>query len=199
MYLSLKNVLDFFISFLALILLFPVFVIIAIAIIITSGFPVFYIQKRVGKNWKEFRVIKFRTMIRNADKLDVNLSSSDDKRMTKIGKFLRKFKIDELPQFANVFIGNMSIVGPRPEVYKYASHFKNDYSTILSIKPGISDYASIVFRNEEHLLSNKIDKEEYYLNVILPEKIKLYKKYLNDISFFVDIKIIFATIKTIFK
>ena len=159
----------------------------------------FYLQKRVGKNWKEFRVIKFRTMIRNADKLDVNLSSSDDKRMTKIGKFLRKFKIDELPQFANVFIGNMSIVGPRPEVYKYATHFKNDYSTILSIKPGISDYASIVFRNEEHLLSNKIDKEEYYLNVILPEKIKLYKKYLNDISFFVDIKIIFATIKTIFK
>ncbi len=199
MYLSLKNVLDFFISFLALILLFPVFVIIAIAIIITSGFPVFYIQKRVGKNWKEFKVIKFRTMIRNADKLDVNLSSSDDKRMTKIGKFLRKFKIDELPQFANVFIGNMSIVGPRPEVYKYASHFKNDYSIILSIKPGISDYASLAFRNEEHLLSNKIDKEEYYLNVILPEKIKLYKKYLNDISFFVDIKIIFATIKTIFK
>ncbi len=199
MYLFVKKVFDFFVSFLALILLLPLLIFIAVLIILNSGLPVFYLQKRVGKNWKEFKVIKFRTMIENADKLDVNLSSSDDKRMTGIGKFLRKYKLDELPQFINVLIGNMSIVGPRPEVYKYASHFKNDYSTILSIKPGISDYASLAFRNEEKLLSNKPNKESFYLNEILPEKIKLYKKYLNDISFFVDIKIIFATLKTIFK
>ncbi len=199
MYFFVKNVFDTLASFLALILLIPLFVCIAIAIVITSGLPVFYLQKRVGKNWKEFKVIKFRTMIQNADKIDVNLSSLDDKRVTKIGRILRKLKLDELPQFINVFIGDMSIVGPRPEVFKYANYYKDEYSDILSIKPGISDYASLAFRNEEKLLSNKIDKEDFYLNEILPQKIKLYKKYLEEISFLVDIKIIFATVVSIFK
>ncbi len=199
MYLFVKKIFDILVSFLALILLIPLFISIAIAIVVTSGLPVFYLQKRVGKDWKEFRVVKFRTMIKNADKIDVNLSSSDDNRVTKIGRILRKFKLDELPQFINVFIGNMSIVGPRPEILKYAKYYQGDYSTILKVKPGISDFASLAFRNEEILLSNKADKEKFYLNVILPEKIKLYKKYLKEISFLVDIKIIFATLLAIFK
>ena len=199
MYFFIKKAFDIIVSFLALILLMPIFVCIAIAIVITSGLPVFYLQKRVGKNWKEFKVIKFRTMIQNADKIDVNLSSSDDKRVTKVGKILRKFKLDELPQFINVLIGDMSIVGPRPEVFKYANYYKAEYSDILSVRPGISDYASLAFRNEAKLLNNKTNKEHFYLNEILPKKIKLYKKYLKEISFLVDIKIIFATVRTIFK
>ena len=199
MYLFVKKVFDTVISFLALILLIPLFICVSIAIAITSGLPVFYLQNRVGKNWKEFKVIKFRTMIQNADKIDVNLSSLDDKRVTKIGKILRKFKLDELPQFINVFIGDMSIVGPRPEVFKYANYYRTEYSEILSIKPGISDYASLAFRNEEKLLNKKANKENFYINEILPQKIKLYKKYLKEISFLVDIKIIFATVVSIFK
>ncbi len=199
MYFFVKKVFDTIVSFLALILLLPIFIVIAFGIVVTSGFPVFYLQKRVGKNWKEFKVIKFRTMIKDADKIDINLSSSDDKRVTKIGKILRKFKLDELPQFINVFIGDMSIVGPRPEVFKYANYYQVEYSDILSIKPGISDYASLAFRNEEKLLSNRVDRENFYLDEILPQKINLYKKYLKEISFLVDIKIIFATVRTIFK
>ncbi len=199
MYLLAKNVSDFFVSFLALILLIPFFIFIAVAIIFTSGFPVFYLQKRVGRNWREFKVIKFRTMINNADKIDVNLSSSDDKRITTIGNFLRKFKLDELPQLINVLSGNMSIVGPRPEVHYYANYYRNDYSAILKVKPGISDYASIKFRNENELLNNKSDKENFYLQNILPEKIRLNKKYISEMSFLVDLKIIFKTIGSIIK
>ncbi|MEO8399454.1 MAG: sugar transferase [Ignavibacteriaceae bacterium] len=199
MYPYLKIVFDFFISLMVLILLLPLLILVSILVFISSGMPIFFYQKRIGKNWDEFNLIKFRTMIKNADKMGLNISSSDDKRITKLGKILRKFKLDEIPQFFNVLIGDMSLVGPRPEVYKYASHFSEDYNTILTVKPGISDYASVEFRNEERLLSNKPDKENFYLSEILPKKIMLNKKYIKEMSFVTDLKIIFKTIAAIFR
>ncbi len=193
-YFIFKRIFDVLVSSLLLILLSPAFLIITILIFVTSGSPIFFYQERVGKNWKSFKILKFRTMISNADKIGPGITSSDDNRITPIGKILRKLKLDELPQLINVIHGDMSLIGPRPELPKYVNYFKNDYSSILNIKPGITDYASIKFINEESLISSE-DREFIYLNKILPSKIILYKKYLNEISFLTDLKILFFTLK----
>ncbi len=193
-YFIFKRIFDVLVSSLLLILLSPAFLIITILIFVTSGSPILFYQERVGKNWKSFKILKFRTMISNADKIGPGITSSDDNRITPIGKILRKLKLDELPQLINVIHGDMSLIGPRPELPKYVNYFKNDYSSILNIKPGITDYASIKFINEESLISSE-DREFIYLNKILPSKIILYKKYLNEISFLTDLKILFFTLK----
>lgn len=199
MYFLMKRLLDIFISFIALIFLSPLLIIISFVIMLSSGRPIFYSQERVGKDWKRFRIIKFRTMVTEADRIGPGISSEDDERITKFGKFLRKYKLDELPQLLNVFVGEMSLIGPRPEIPKYAEFYKDDYSKILKLKPGITDYASVNYRNEAALLNGKSEGESFYLTKILPEKISLYKKYLRDASFTTDLKIILSTIKAIFR
>jgi lipopolysaccharide/colanic/teichoic acid biosynthesis glycosyltransferase len=194
-----KRLLDIFISLIALIFLSPLLIIISLGIILSSGIPIFYSQERVGKDWKRFKIIKFRTMVTDADRIGPGVSSEDDKRITKFGKFLRKHKLDELPQLLNVFVGAMSLIGPRPEIPKYAEFYKDDYSKILKLKPGITDYASVNYRNEAALLNGKSEGESFYLTKILPEKISLYKKYLHDVSLTTDLKILLSTIKAIFR
>ncbi len=193
-YFIFKRIFDVFIALFFLILLSPVFLIISVTILITSGYPIIFYQERMGKDWKLFKILKFRTMVIDADKIGPGITSSNDRRITPFGKFLRKLKLDELPQLINVIRGDMSLIGPRPELPKYVNCFKNDYSSILNIKPGITDYASIKFIDEESLISND-NRESDYLNKILPSKIVLYKKYLNEISFLTDLKILFSTLK----
>ncbi len=161
---------------------------------LTSKGNIFYIQKRVGKDFKEFYLYKFRSM---RDEKGLKITSKDDPRITKIGKFIRKTKIDELPQLLNVLKGDMSLVGSRPEVKKYVDIKKADYKKILSIRPGITDNATIKFRNEEEILSKYSDKEKAYIEKILPNKIVLYYKYLDNITFKNDITIILKTLKII--
>ncbi len=196
MYGIVKRILDVVISSIAILLLLPFYFAISFVILINSGTPIFFLQERIGKNWVPFKIIKFRTMVREAQNLGPDISSRNDNRITTVGKFLRKFKLDELPQFFNVIKGDMSIIGPRPELFKYANYFKDDYSNILKIKPGITDFASVKYKNEAVLLKDG-NIEGTYLTEILPNKIVLYKKYLNEIGFLTDMKIIFNTIKGI--
>ena len=199
MYFFIKRLIDIFISLLAILILFPVLALISLGILISSGLPILYFQERVGKEWRKFQIIKFRTMVDDADQIGPGISSEDDLRITKIGKFLRKFKLDELPQFLNVLVGDMSLIGPRPELLRFAEFYRDDYSYILSVRPGITDYASVNFRHEAALMNGKADGESYYLKEILPQKIMLYKKYLKKISLTTDIQILFSTFKIMFK
>jgi lipopolysaccharide/colanic/teichoic acid biosynthesis glycosyltransferase len=189
-----KRIFDVAASIIGLIVLLPLFIIIAILIKLNDKGPIFYKQKRIGQNFKPFKLLKFRTMIVNADKIGPAVTKDGDPRITKIGKFLRKTKLDELPQLWNVIRGDMSIVGPRPEVEKYIQYYEDDYKEILKVKPGITDYATIKFRNEEEILSKYDDTESAYIKYVLPEKIKLYKTYIKEISFLTDLKIIFWTL-----
>lgn len=193
-----KRFFDILFSIIVLILLSPLFIVIAVLILASSGTPIFFKQNRVGKDWQIFKIIKFRTMVNDADKLGPGISLNDDARITFTGKILRKFKLDEIPQFINVLKGNMSIIGPRPELFEYANYYRTDYIEILQVKPGISDFASIAFRDEAALINNTNDIEKFYLNEILPQKIKLYKKYLKEMCFLTDLKIFFTTLKVIF-
>ncbi|MHB1688485.1 MAG: sugar transferase [Ignavibacteriaceae bacterium] len=197
MYFTTKRLFDIIISLAAVILLLPLLILISFAVLISSGSPVFYLQKRVGKDWKIFKIIKFRTMVNNADKIGPGISSLNDNRITFTGKILRKFKLDELPQFLNVLLGTMSLIGPRPELEKYVSHYRKDYSEILKIKPGITDYASIKFKNESALFVDAAKAESFYIKEILPQKISLYKKYISEMSIATDLKIFFETAKGI--
>jgi len=198
-YIFSKRILDIFLSAAILAVASPVFFLISLAIFIGSGLPIFFLQERVGWDRKVFNIIKFRTMRITSNAKGLLISSNNDSRVTGIGKFLRKYKLDELPQFINVLKGEMSIVGPRPEVKKYADSFFVDYDQILTVKPGITDYASILYRNEAKLLDAVFDKEKYYLEKILPIKIQLNKKYIDEASLITDLKIIFITILAIFK
>jgi lipopolysaccharide/colanic/teichoic acid biosynthesis glycosyltransferase len=189
-----KRIFDVVASIIGLIVLLPVFIVIAILIKLNDKGPIFYKQKRIGQNFKPFELLKFRTMVVNADKIGPAVTKDGDQRITKIGKFLRKTKLDELPQIWNVIRGDMSIVGPRPEVEKYIQYYKDDYKEILKFKPGITDYATIKYRSEEEILSKYNDTESAYIEYVLSEKIKLYKTYIKKISFLTDLKIIFWTL-----
>ncbi len=195
MYHFTKRFFDILISLIAVTLFLPVFLLVSCIIIISSGLPVFYLQERVGKDWKPFKIIKFRTMIRNADKIGPGISLSNDGRITFIGKFLRRSKFDEMPQFINVLLGNMSLIGPRPELKKFADYYPMEYSEILKIRPGIIGYASIKFRNESDLFVNVGEAESFYINEVLPQKLKLCKKYMNEMSFATDLKTFLKTAK----
>ena len=178
-------------------LLLPIIIPIAIWIKLSSKGPLFYIQKRVGKNFKEFDLYKFRSMVVDADKKGPSVTSGDDPRITKVGAIIRRTKIDELPQLLNVLKGNMSLVGPRPEVMKFVSQKQKEYEKILSVKPGITDNAAIEFRDEETIMEQYEDKEKAYIDIVLPQKIKLYYKYIESISFINDIILILKTLKVI--
>jgi len=195
-----KRLVDFTLSLIGLIVLLPIFLLISLLIKLQDGGSVFFRQERVGFNMKKFKIYKFRTMIENAEKFGPSVTKEDDPRITKIGKFLRKYKLDELPQLINVLKGDMSLVGPRPEVEKYVKYYEEDFKEILStVKPGITDYATLEFRNEEEILKDKDNVEETYIKEILPIKIRLYKKYLNEINLYTDLRLIIRTLWRIFN
>lgn len=197
--LALKRLMDIVISGGALLVLWPVLVLIALAIKIDDPGPVFYRQVRVGKDGKEFRIYKFRTMVVDADKKGLQITVGKDNRITRMGAFLRKTKLDELAQLLNVFKGEMSFVGPRPEVPKYVAMYTPYQRQVLLVQPGITDYASIAYRNENDLLEGAEDPERMYIETIMPDKIELNMKYLHEISPLADIRLIFSTIIAVIK
>ena len=193
-----KRIFDIISSLFGLILLSPFMIIIAILIKLDSKGPVFFKQVRVTKNGREFKIFKYRTMRVGSDKYS-QITVGKDSRITKVGDFLRKYKLDEIPQLINVLIGDMSLVGPRPEVPKYVALYTEEQREILKVRAGITDYASIEFSNENDILANEVDPEKAYIEKIMPRKIELNKKYLSEISVMTDIKIILLTIKKILK
>ena len=193
-----KRTFDILFSFIGLICIAPVFLILFILIAADSKGGIFYKQVRIGKNLKPFKLFKFRSMYTDADKKGLLTVGNNDKRITKIGYYLRKYKLDELPQLINVFIGNMSFVGPRPEVEKYVKLYNNEQLKVFNVKPGITDWASIQYVNENELLAKSKKPEKTYIDEIMPAKLKLNLAYVNDNNILVDIKIILLTIKAIF-
>ena len=194
----LKRIFDIILSLFGLIILLPFMIIIAILIKLDSKGPVFFKQIRVTKNGREFKIFKYRTMRVGSDKYS-QITVGKDNRITKIGAFLRKYKLDEIPQLINVLLGDMSLVGPRPEVPKYVALYTKEQKEILKVRAGITDYASIEFSDENDLLASEEDPEKAYIEKIMPKKIELNKKYLSEISILTDIKIILLTIKKILK
>lgn len=194
-----KRFFDIIISLIVLVIIAIPMLIVAIAIKLDSKGPVFYKQERLTKNKKPFKIIKFRTMRVGADKNLDNLTVKNDPRITKTGEFLRKWKIDELPQFINVLLGDMSLVGPRPETPKMVDLYPNYYDVIFAVRPGITDYASIEFRNESEYYNSIEDSETIYLEKILPRKIELKLKYIENLSIKTDIAILLKTAATIIK
>ena len=194
-----KRIFDVVASGLGLIVLSPLFIILAIWIKLDSKGPVFYRQVRVGFKNKDFRIFKFRSMRVGADKGSLVTIGGHDPRVTRSGYFIRKFKFDELPQLINVFLGDMSLVGPRPEVRHYVDYWTPEQMHVLDVRPGITDPASIKFRNENELMEKAEDPEKYYIEVIMQEKIKLYLEYVEKHSFLYDIGLIFKTFWVIVK
>lgn len=193
-----KRIFDVFIAIIGIIILLPIFIFIITRIKKEGNGPLFYRGIRIGKRGAEFRIFKFRTMVVNAEKLGGSSTSDDDPRITKIGKFLRKYKLDELPQLFNVLIGEMSVVGPRPEVKHYVEMYTEEEKAILRVKPGITDFASIWNPDEGAILTGSEDPEKTYLEKIRPTKIRLQLKYVREQSFWTDMKIIFLTARNLF-
>jgi len=195
-----KRLFDIIFSFLGLLISSPLFFIIALMIKLSSPGPVFYRGKRVGRFGKSFPIFKFRTMVPDAEKLGGPSTPADDPRLTKIGKFLKKYQLDELPQLINVLKGEMSFVGPRPEVQMYVNMMsEEEKKTILSVPPGMTDWASLWDFHEGELLRGSEDPERVYQENIRPTKIKLQLKYVKERSFWTDLRIIFKTIFKIFQ
>ena len=197
--LFLKRLMDIVISGCALAVIWPVLLIVALAIKIDDPGPVFYRQVRVGRGGKTFRIFKFRTMVVDADKKGLAITVGRDNRITRVGALLRKTKLDELAQLINVFTGEMSFVGPRPEVQKYVDLYTPYQRQVLLVRPGITDYASIAYRNENDMLAGAENPERMYIDVIMPDKIELNMKYLREISPIADIRLIFGTIAAVIK
>jgi lipopolysaccharide/colanic/teichoic acid biosynthesis glycosyltransferase len=194
-----KRLFDIIASGVGIIMLSPFFLILSIWIKLDSKGPVFYRQIRVGKNNKDFRIFKFRSMRVGSDKGSLVTIGGRDPRVTRSGYYIRKFKLDELPQLINVFVGDMSLVGPRPEVRHYVDYWTPEQMHVLDVRPGITDPASIIFRNENDLLETAEDPEKYYIEVVMQQKLDIYLEYVNNHSFFNDIKIIFQTFNAILK
>ncbi len=196
-----KRIFDLIFTVPGLIVLLPFFVLIALWIKLDSKGPVFYRQERVGRYGETFKIYKFRTMVKNADKIGGAITIGDDPRITKSGKFLRKYKIDELPQLINVLKGEMSLVGPRPEVIKYVNLYTSEQKEVLNLMPGITDPASIKYRNENILLAASrdtyeasYDPEQVYIQEIMPDKIRINLEYASRATIFTDFKVIVKTI-----
>ena len=192
-----KRYFDIFASGCGLMVLSPVLLLVALWIKLDSKGPVFYRQVRVGRYNKDFRIFKFRSMRVGADKGSLVTIGGRDPRVTRSGYFIRKFKLDELPQLINVLVGDMSLVGPRPEVRHYVDYWTPEQMRVLDVRPGITDPASIKFRNENELMERAEDPEDYYINVIMQEKIRLYLEYVENASFLYDLTLIFKTFKVI--
>ena len=193
-----KRLFDIIFSFIGIVFLFPVFIIVSILIKIDSSGPVFFLQERVGLHGKLFKIIKFRSMKTNHNN-SLTVTLENDKRITTIGKILRKYKIDEIPELINVLVGDMSFVGPRPDVPGYADLLKGNNRNILKLRPGITSRASIKYANEEQLLLDQQDPIAYNNDVIFPDKVKMNLNYYENNNIWIDIKIIFATLYTLFE
>ncbi len=189
-----KRLFDIFSSLLGLVILFPFLIAISVLIFVNSRGGVFYRQIRVGKNGKDFKLWKFRTMQPDSDKNGLLTVGGRDARITSLGYYLRKYKLDELPQLMNVFVGEMSVVGPRPEVRKYVDLYTSEQLHVLDVQPGITDYASIEYANENDLLAESSDPENKYIQQVMPAKLKLNMKYIAEKSLGTDLKIIFRTL-----
>ncbi len=195
----LKRIFDILFSILGLVITFPIFVLLAIWISFDSKGGVFYLQERIGKDFKPFKLYKFRTMYSGADKKGLLTVGGKDSRITRSGYFIRKYKLDELAQLINVLKGDMSLVGPRPEVRKYVDLYTEEQKRILLVKPGITDYASIEYFNENELLGKSTDPEDTYIKQVMPAKLELNKKYIEQAGIITDFKIIIKTLKRIFS
>lgn len=187
-----KRLFDLFFASLGLFVLWPLFLIISVLILIKDGFPIFYRQERVGRFGKPFKIWKFRTM--KVQNQGPQLTVAGDKRITPLGQVLRKYKLDELPQLINVLVGEMSFVGPRPEVQKYVDLYNEEQKKILKIRPGLTDLASLKYINENDFLAKSDDPEYFYVNEVMPDKLRLNLKYLEENDLILDTKIIFATL-----
>lgn len=194
-----KRLFDILASFLGLIIISPLFMVLAIWIKLDSKGPVFYKQERVGRGNKDFKLYKFRSMRVGADKDGLLTIGGRDSRLTRSGYYIRKYKLDEFPQLINVLIGDMSLVGPRPEVRKYVDMYTLEQMHVLDVRPGITDAASIKYRNENELLEKAENPDEYYIKVIMQDKLRINLEYVKDHSFLNDIKLIFSTFRAIFK
>ena len=192
-----KRLFDILFSLIVLTIGLPFALIIALLIVTDSKGRVLYKQSRVGRNNVDFQLYKFRTMCTGADKGSLITVGGDDVRITKVGRFLRKFKIDEFPQFLNILKGEMSIVGPRPEVRKYVDMYTPEQMRVLSVRPGLTDYASIRYVNENELLATSTDPERTYIEEIMPDKLNLNLKYIDEQSIWVDLKIMMRTLVAI--
>lgn len=196
-YLIVKRFFDIVLSAIGLLILLIPFIIIAIIIKLDSEGPVIFKQVRIGKGEVPFNIYKFRTMVVCQDKDSSLVTRTKDKRITKVGAFLRKAKLDEFPQLFNVLLGDMSIVGPRPEVSKYVEYYTKEEKEVFLVRPGITDLASIEYRNEQDILENSNDPEKTYIEEIMKEKLKLNQKYIENMSFLFDLKLIFKTFAAI--
>jgi len=194
-----KRLVDLLVSILGLLVLFPLFFIISILIKLESKGGIFYMQERIGLKEKPFYIFKFRSMYKNSDSIGLLTVGTKDNRITKIGFFIRKYKIDELSQLVNVLFGDMSLVGPRPEVKKYVENYSIFEKKIFDAKPGITDIASIVFFSENELLGQSKSPENYYTKIILPKKILLGILYIENSSLILDFKLVLITIIAIFN
>ncbi|MCR5837114.1 MAG: sugar transferase [Lachnospiraceae bacterium] len=192
-----KRILDFVVTVIALLFLWPFYFIISILIIIEDGFPVFYRAKRGGYKGKTFTICKFRTMVKNADKIGGGTTALNDPRITKIGNFLRKTKLDEIPQIGQVLLGKMSIIGPRPELLQYVEQYEGEEKDILQVRPGITDYSSIEFINLDEIVGGE-NADEMYEKYVLKRKNELRVKYAHSVSFTTDVYILFKTLAAVF-
>lgn len=190
----LKRLFDIIFSLTGLLLLSPFLFIIALLVSLTSRGGIFYFQKRVGLNNRDFKLFKFRTMRTGSDKTGLLTIGGRDPRITGIGYYLRKYKLDELPQLLNVLSGSMSLVGPRPEVRKYVDLYTAEQKKVLNVKPGITDYASLEYFSENDLLAQSSDPEATYIKEVLPAKLELNKKYISEAGIITDLKVIFRTL-----
>ena len=192
-----KRIFDILASFFGIIVISPILLIVALFIKLQMPGPVFFIQTRIGKGGKEFSLLKFRTMLVKPKTSEGSFDAGDQSRITALGKILRKTKLDEIPQLINVFKGDMSLVGPRPEVRKWTAVYPEQWAIVHQVLPGITDNASIEFRNEEELLVRSSNPEETYRDVILPRKLELYINYVNHHNFWGDLMIIIRTIQSV--
>ncbi|HIU30551.1 MAG TPA: sugar transferase [Candidatus Caccousia avistercoris] len=197
--LAAKRVFDVAASLVILTVTSPFFLLLALAVKLDSKGPVFYRQVRVGRYGRDFRIFKFRTMVQNADKIGLSLTVGDDPRITRVGRFIRRCRLDEFSQLLNVLGGSMSLVGPRPEVRRYVNAYAPEYMATLLVRPGITAPSSIAFKDEDKLLEASSDPEKAYVEQVLPPKMKLNLEYLKNISLWGDIKILFQTAAAILK
>jgi lipopolysaccharide/colanic/teichoic acid biosynthesis glycosyltransferase len=196
---AMKRAFDFIVALSALTLLAPLFIIICVIILFTVGWPIFYRQIRVGKGAVPFKIVKLRTMVRTADRKGPTLTIDGDPRITAVGRLLRRTKLDELPQLLNVLWGDMSLVGPRPEVAEYVRLYNERQLKVLSVRPGLTDPASIVYRDEEKVLAQYDDAEKIYTEKIMPAKLKLNLSYIEKATFLTDLGIIIKTLQKLFQ
>jgi lipopolysaccharide/colanic/teichoic acid biosynthesis glycosyltransferase len=192
-----KRFLDIIFSALALILALPFLALIAAAVKLSSPGPVLFRQKRVGRDGAEFQILKFRSMCANAEANGPQITGAGDKRVTRVGSLLRHTKLDELPQFWNVLRGDMSLVGPRPEVPKYVVLYSNKQREVLSIRPGLTDFATVAYRHEAELLGRQTDPEQFYVNELMGRKLALNLRYVSEMGFLIDVHLLYLTVMAV--